>query len=130
MNNDKYLTSKDFLIYKDSNNNIKVDVLLINNDMWLTQDLIAQLFGKDQSGVSLHINNIFKTGELSKKSNMQKMHTPNSDKPVIIYNLDVIIAVGYRVNSKEATNFRIWATKVLREYISDFDKEIKKYIGD
>ena len=108
---------RDFLIYKDDNNDIKVDVLLINNDIWLTQNLIAELFGVARSTISEHINNIIRSGELDEKSNVGKTDIANSDKPVKIYNLNMIIAVGYRVNSKRATNFRIWSTKVLNEYI-------------
>ena len=111
------ITTQDFLIYKDGNNDIKVSVMLINNDLWLTQNLISELFNVDRSVISKHISKILKDGELEEKSNVQKMHIANSDKPVKIYNLDMIIAVGYRVNSKKATNFRIWATKVLREYM-------------
>ena len=117
-NNNKNLIKKDFLIYTDENGDVKVNVLLINDDLWLTQDLIAELFDKDRTVVTKHINNIFKEQELDEKSNVQKMHFANSDKPVKIYNLNVIIAVGYRVNSKKATQFRIWATKVLKEYIT------------
>lgn len=108
---------KDFLIYKDDNNDVRVNVLLINNDIWLTQNLIAELFGVARSTITQHINNIIRSGELDEKSNVEKTDVANSDKPVKIYNLNVIIAVGYRVNSKRATNFRIWATKVLNEYI-------------
>jgi prophage maintenance system killer protein len=75
------------------------------------------LFGIDQSGISRHLKNIFKEGELDKESSMQKMHSANSDKPVEFYNLDAILSVGYRVNSKRATNFRKWATGILKEYI-------------
>lgn len=117
-NNNKNLIKKDFLIYTDENGDVKVDVMLINDDLWLTQDLIAELFGKDRTVITKHINNIFKEQELDEKSNVQKMHFANSDKLVKIYNLNVIIAVGYRVNSKKATQFRIWATKVLKEYIT------------
>ena len=84
---------------------------------WLNQDQLAQLFNRDQSVISRHIKNVFNEGELELKSNMQKMHTPNSDKPVAFFNLDVIISVGYRVKSKQGTQFRIWATNVLRDYL-------------
>lgn len=110
------VTNHDFLIYNDGNNDIKVRVMLINNDLWLTQNLIAELFDVDRSVITKHINKILNDGELEEKGNVQKMHIAKSDKPVKIYNLNVIIAVGYRVNSKKATNFRIWATKVLKEY--------------
>ena len=116
-NEDNKMIKKDFLIYSDENGDVKVNVMLINDDLWLTQDLISELFDKDRTVITKHINNIFSEGELEEKSNVQKMHFANSDKPVNIYNLNVIIAVGYRVNSKKATQFRIWATKVLNEYI-------------
>jgi len=111
------LTNHDFLIYKDGNNDVKVSVMLINNDLWLTQNLIAELFGTARSTITEHINNILNSGELEEKNTVGKTDAVNSKKPVKIYNLDMIIAVGYRVNSKKATNFRIWATKVLKEYM-------------
>lgn len=116
-NNDKNLVKKEFMIYSDENGDVKVNVMLINDDLWLTQDLIAELFGKARSTITEHIKNIFDEGELEEKSNVGKIDIANSDKPVKIYNLNIIIAVGYRVNSKKATQFRIWATKVLNEYI-------------
>lgn len=116
MNNN--IVKKDFLIYSDENGNVKVNVMLINNDLWLTQELIGELFGKARNTITGHIKNIFEEGELEEKSNVEKIDIAGSDKPVKIYNLNVIIAVGYRVNSKKATQFRIWATKVLREYIT------------
>lgn len=116
-NNEKKLVKKEFMIYSDENGDVKVNVMLINDDLWLTQDLIAELFGKARSTITEHIKNIFDEGELEEKSNVGKIDIANSDKPVKIYNLNVIIAVGYRVNSKKATQFRIWATKVLNEYI-------------
>lgn len=116
---EKYLqiTNHDFLIYRDSNNDVKVSVMLINNDIWLTQNLIAELFGVGRSTITEHINNILNSGELTENNTVGKTDVDYSKKPVKIYNLDMIIAVGYRVNSKKATNFRIWATKVLREYM-------------
>ena len=111
------ITNHDFIIYKDENGNVNVNVLLINHDLWLTQNLIAELFGTSRSTITEHINNIFKDGELNENNTVGKTDVDNSKKPVKIYNLDVIIAVGYRVNSKKATNFRIWATKVLKEYM-------------
>ena len=115
--NDIKSNVRDFLIYKDDNNDVKVDVLLINNDIWLTQNLIAELFGVARSTISEHINNIFSTGELSKESSVGISDKSNGGRKAKLYNLNMIIAVGYRVNSKRATNFRIWATKVLNEYI-------------
>ena len=115
--NNLQVTKHDFLIYKDENGKVNVNVLLINHDLWLTQNLIAELFGVSRSTITEHINNIFKEEELSENNTVGKTDVDNSKKPVKIYNLDVIIAVGYRVNSKKATNFRIWATKVLKEYM-------------
>lgn len=117
MNNKLQITNHDFIIYKDESGNVKVNVMLINKDLWLTQDLIAELFGTARSTITEHIGNIFKSGELDENNTVGKADIANSKKPVKIYNLDVIIAVGYRVNSKKATNFRIWSTKVLKEYI-------------
>ncbi len=117
MKNELQITKHDFLIYKDDNNDVKVNVLLINNDIWLTQNLIAELFGVSRSTITEHINNILNSGELDESNTVGKTDIDNSKKPVKIYNLDMIIAVGYRVNSKKATHFRIWATKVLREYL-------------
>ena len=117
LSNNDNLINQEFLLYTDENGDVKVRVMLINDDLWLTQDLISQLFDKARSTISEHIKNIFAEGELDEKSNVGKIEIPNSDKLVNIYNLNVIIAVGYRVNSKKATQFRIWATKVLNEYI-------------
>lgn len=111
------VTNHDFLIYRDTNNDVKVSVMLINHDIWLTQNLIAELFDTSRSTITEHINNILKEGELGENNTVGKTDIDNSKKPVKIYNLDMIIAVGYRVNSKKATNFRIWATKVLKEYM-------------
>ncbi len=107
----------EFLLYKSGSWEIKVDVLLENKTIWLPQKKIAELFWVDRSVITKHIKNIFESWELEEKSNVQKMHIANSDKPVKYYNLDLIISVWYRVNSKRATQFRIWATKILEEYI-------------
>jgi len=96
-----------------------VDVQINNETAWLNQNQMTDLFEKDQSVISRHLNNIFKEKELDKKSNMQKMHIPNSDKPVNFYSLDVIISVGYRVKSKRGTQFRIWANKILKEWVNE-----------
>ena len=97
-------------------NELKLEVNLQDDTVWLTQKQMSELFGKDQSVISRHIINIINEGELD-KSNMQKMHIPNSDKLVAIYNLDMIISVGYRVKSKRGIQFRIWATKILKDYL-------------
>jgi len=78
---------------------------------------MEKLFQRDQSVISRHVNNIFKEGELQRRGNMQKMHIANSDKPVAFYNLDIIISVGYRVKSQRGTQFRIWATTILKDHL-------------
>lgn len=95
------------------------NVQLSNETFWLSQEQLTVLFEKDQSVISRHLINVFKEGELVKESNMQKMHIPNSDKPVTFYNLDVIISVGYRVKSIRGTQFRQWATKRLKDYLTE-----------
>ena len=110
-------TTHDFLIYKDGNDNVKISVMLINNDLWLTQSLIAELFDTARSTITDHINNILKEGELKEETSVGISDISSGGRKPKIYNLDMIIAVGYRVNSKKATNFRIWATKVLKEYM-------------
>ncbi|BDB55099.1 hypothetical protein GENT5_14040 [Flavobacterium ammoniigenes] len=97
-------------IYKSVNNAIELQVSFDNDTVWLTQEQLVLLFQRDQSVISRHIRNVFNENELDEKSNMQKMHIANSDKPVSYYNLDVIISVGYRVKSKQGTQFLQCAT--------------------
>ena len=104
-------------IYKSPENNIELQVNFDNETVWLNQEQLVYLFQRDQSVISRHIRNVFNEGELEEKSNMQKMHIANSDKPVAYYNLDVIISVGYRVKSKQGTQFRQWATQRLKDYL-------------
>ena len=99
------------------NQNIKLEVNMKDETVWLNQMQMAELFDKDRTVITRHINNIFKEGELDKKTNVQKLHIPNSDKPVTFYNLDVIISVGYRVKSKNGVAFRKWANKILKDYL-------------
>jgi hypothetical protein len=106
-----------FLLYTGNDGNVNVEVFLKDETVWLTQKAISELFGKERSVITKHLKNVFASGELEEKSNVQKMHFSHSDKPIKFYNLDVIISVGYRVNSYQATQFRIWATKTLKEYI-------------
>ena len=96
---------------------IKLEVRLENETVWLTQQQIADLFEKERSGITKHINNIFAEKELEEKSNVSFFHIANSDKPVKYFSLDVIISVGYRVKSVKGTQFRIWANKVIKEYL-------------
>lgn len=86
-------------IYKTSDNKTQIEVTFENVTVWLTQSQITELFKRDRTVITKHINNVFKEGELDAKSNVQKMHIANSDKPISVYNLDVIISVGYRVKS-------------------------------
>jgi len=109
--------NKDIIIYQGSSGEIALKGDVKRETVWASQAQIADLFGVDQSVVSRHIRNVFRDGEIEEKSNMQKMHIANSDKPVVFYSLDVILAVGYRTNSKVAVDFRKWATKTLREHI-------------
>ncbi len=107
----------EIIIYKSKAGEIELEVKMGKDTVWLTQAQIAALFSVERSVVTKHINNIFKDGELSEKSNVQKMHITNSDKPVNFYSLDTIISAGYRINSKRATQFRIWATSVLKKHL-------------
>ena len=106
---------QNIVIYK--NGEIELKVSLNNETVWLRQDEIALLFKKDRTVITRHINNILKDKEVDEKSNVQKIHFPNSDKPVKLYSLDIILAVGYRTNSAKAIKFRQWSTKILKEYI-------------
>lgn len=96
---------------------IRLDVVIKDETVWLTQSQLSCLFERDRSVITKHINNIFKEKELDAGSNVHFMHIANSDKPVKIYSLDVIISVGYRIKSNKGTQFRIWANKVLKEYL-------------
>jgi hypothetical protein len=106
-----------FLLYTGNDGKVNVEVFLKDETVWLTQKAIGELFGKERSVITKHLKNIFTSGELEEKSNVQKMHFSHSDKPIKFYNLDAIISVGYRVNSYQATQFRIWATRTLKEFI-------------
>lgn len=117
---DNYLeNSQNFLFYSSNDGKVNVQVIIdgVGDTIWTTQKGMAEIFGVDVSGVSRHINNILSSGELDEKSTLQKLQIANSDKPVVYYNLDMVIAVGYRVNSYKATQFRIWATRILKEYL-------------
>lgn len=110
----------DVIVYQSDNENITTNVLFKDDTFWMSQKDIANLFNVGVPAISKHLNNIFRDGELNENSVISKMETTASDGKtyaVTFYNLDAIIAVGYRVNSKEATKFRIWATNTLKEYI-------------
>ena len=105
------------LLYEAPDGEVRVDVRLDHETVWLTQAQMVDLFGRDQSVVSRHLRNVFADGELRVEGNMQKMHIASADKPIALYSLDVIISVGYRVKSKRGVQFRQWATRVLREHL-------------
>jgi hypothetical protein len=111
---------EEIILYKDANGKVKVEVLVQNETLWLTQAKIAVLFGVDRTVITKHLKNIFDTKELEQDSVCAKIaHTADDGKTyqTNFYNLDAIISVGYRVNSSQATAFRIWATERLKEYI-------------
>lgn len=108
---------KELIIYETPNGKLDIQLDLENETIWLDREKIAQLYNIHRSGVSRHIQNIFEDGEVDEKSNVQKMHIANSDKPVEYFSLDIILAVGYRTNSAIAIKFRRWATQTLKEYI-------------
>jgi hypothetical protein len=111
------------IFYQNQDSNVVINVTYFEDNFWLTQRLIAQLFGVEVPAINKHLNNIFEENELDKEATISKMEIVQQEgnrqvkRQVEFYNLDAIIAVGYRVNSKQATQFRIWATKTLKEYI-------------
>lgn len=112
--------NSDFILYTSSDGEVRVDVFINSETVWLTQKAMAQLFGCTPDNISLHLKNIFNEGELDKNSVTEEFSATASDGKKYntkFYNLDAIIAIGYRINSKQATQFRIWATKTLKEYI-------------
>ena len=111
----------DFLIYKSQEENISVNAVIKDESIWLTQKSMAELFGCSTDNISLHLKNIFLDGELDKDTVTEKFSATASDGKNYLtqfYNLDAIISVGYRVNSRRATQFRIWATSILKEYMT------------
>lgn len=120
------------IIYTTADGTTKVETTFDHETVWLTKDQMAELFQRDRSVISRHIQKVFAESELDEKSNVQKMHVPYSDKPVEFYNLDVIISVGYRVKSQRGVQFRIWASGVLKEYMKKgfaMDDERIKNLG-
>ena len=103
-------------IYQATNGSI--EVRLERDTVWLSQEQMGMLFGRERSVITKHVRNVFSEGELEEGSNVQNMHIAGSDKPVRFYNLDVIISVGYRVKSPQGTRFRQWATRILREHLT------------
>lgn len=111
------LDNNSVVLYQTEDGQIRLDVRLHEETVWLSQAQMAELFLRDQSVISRHVGNVYKEGELSRESTMQKMHNAFSDKPITLYNLDVVISIGYRVKSLRGTQFRIWASSVLKEYL-------------
>ena len=107
----------EIIIYQTEDGVTKINVTLSDETVWLTANQMAELFDRDETNIRKHINNVFDEGELVKENNTQKMRVVGVNQPVAFYNLDVIISVGYRVKSLRGTQFRIWATKRLNEYI-------------
>ena len=106
------------IIYRNREGSVKIDVRLEDESVWLTQEQMAVLFGKSKSTINEHIQNIYNEGELIKEQTIQKFgNSEFQQKAPFYYNLDVIISVGYRVKSLQGTQFRIWATNTLKEYI-------------
>ena len=117
------MNESNILLYETDEGKINVDVILKDETIWLTQKSMSELFDVNVPAINKHLTNIFDEGELSKNSTISKMEivrkegNRNVNRELEFYNLDAIIAVGYRVNSKKATKFRIWATKILKDYI-------------
>lgn len=105
--------------FKDEQLELEVNISPEEDTVWLTQAQMVDLFSRDQSVIARHIRNIFKERELDEKSNMHFLHIANSDKPVKMYSLDVIISVGYRVKSPRGVLFRKWATNILKQYLTE-----------
>ncbi len=112
------MKTNEIILYQSLDTLVKLEVMWHNETVWLTQYQMAELFGRERTVITKHINNVFKEEELQEESNVQILHIANSDKPIKYYSLDVIISVGYRVKSKQGTQFRIWATKILKEYFT------------
>ncbi len=113
----------EFLIYNTPEGNVAINAVIKNETIWLTQKLMAELFDVEVPAISKHLTNIYAEGELDYHSTISKMEIVQTEgtrqvkRNLDFYNLDAIISVGYRVNSRRATQFRIWATKILREYM-------------
>ena len=107
------MNKNEIVLFETADNEVSLQVQMQDETVWLTQSQMVELFGRDVSVISRHINNVFKEGEVDKKSNLHFLQIANSDRPVAIYSLDVIISVGYRVKSQRGVEFRRWANSVL-----------------
>ena len=133
------MNESNILLYETDEGKINVDVILKDETIWLTQKSMSELFDVNVPAINKHLNNIYEEKELNKNSTISKMEivrkegNRNVNRELEFYNLDAIIAVGYRVNSKKATKFRIWATKILKDYmikgfVIDVDRDTRKPI--
>lgn len=111
------MKKNEIVIFETEDKKVSLPVAVENETVWLNQNQMIELFGRDQSVISRHIKKVFEEGEVDEKSNMHFLHIANSDKPVAYYSLDVIISVGYRVKSQRGVEFRKWANSVLKQYI-------------
>ena len=111
------MKKNEIVLFETADNEVTLQVQMQDETVWLTQAQMVELFGRDVSVISRHINNVFREGEVEKESNLHFLQIANSDRPVAVYSLDVIISVGYRVKSQRGVEFRRWANSVLKEYI-------------
>ncbi len=117
------MNNSEIILYTTQDGDVKVEVILQDESVWLTQKAMGELFGVVKSTISEHLSNIYESGELKKSATVRKFRTVQNEsgrdvqRNIDFYNLDTIISVGYRVNSQQATQFRIWATKTLKEFI-------------
>jgi prophage maintenance system killer protein/prophage antirepressor-like protein len=125
----KVTKNKKLVIYQAKNGAIELRGDFSHETVWATQAQIAEIFRVERSVITKHINNLLKDKEIDEKSNVQKLHIANSDKPVSFYSLDIILSVGYRTNSKRAIEFRKWATKTLRTHLTKGYTINRKQIG-
>lgn len=107
----------EIVLFETEDHEIRLNVRTDRETVWLSQAQMTDLFGVDRTVITRHVNNVFKEGEVTRESNVQKMHIANSDRLVSFYSLDVIISVGYRVKSNRGVEFRKWANNVLKRYI-------------
>lgn len=123
MTQNTFKSEPNFLLYTTPNGKVRVEIFLKDENIWLTQEKIGGLFGVERSVVTKHLKNVYESGELDKEATSAKFAQVQTEgsrqvtRPLVFYNLDAIISVGYRVNSAKATHFRIWATQRLKEYI-------------
>ena len=107
----------EIIIYRAEDNTVQLDVRMENETVWLSTSQMAALFNKEESNIRRHILNVFRDEEVSRDNNVHFLHVNGVKKPVPYYSLDVVLSIGYRVNSKRAIAFRQWSTKILKDFI-------------